>query len=29
VWRERVEHLLDWAVVFGLADWTGDGYRPV
>jgi hypothetical protein len=29
VWRDRVEHLLDWAVVFGLADWTGDGYRPV
>ena len=26
VWRERVERLLDWAVLFGLAERTPDGY---
>ena len=28
VWRERVGHLLDWAVVLGLARWDGERYRP-
>lgn len=28
VWRDRVEHLLDWAVVLGLARWDGRRYRP-
>ena len=27
-WTERVEHLLGWAVLFGLATHTPDGYRP-
>ncbi|WP_227353710.1 hypothetical protein [Haladaptatus salinisoli] len=27
VWRERVENLLDWAVLFGLAERTDEGYR--
>ena len=27
VWRERVGHLLDWAVVLGLARWDGERYR--
>jgi hypothetical protein len=26
-WRERVEHLLDWGVVFGLVRVDDDGYR--
>ena len=26
VWRDRVEHLLDWAVVLGLARWDGERY---
>lgn len=25
-WRERARRLLDWAVLFGLAERTGDGY---
>lgn len=28
VWRERVERLLGWAVLFGLADRDGDRYEP-
>jgi len=28
VWRERVVNLLEWAVLFGLAEKTDDGYRP-
>lgn len=28
VWRGRVRNLLDWAVVFGLAEWA-DGYVAV
>jgi hypothetical protein len=28
VWRDRVRYLLDWAVVFGLAEWA-DGYVAV
>lgn len=28
VWRDRVGNLLDWAVVFGQADWTDGTYRP-
>jgi hypothetical protein len=28
VWRDRVERLLDWAVVLGLARWDGGRYRP-
>ncbi|MEF8974558.1 MAG: hypothetical protein V5A15_06660 [Haloarcula sp.] len=27
VWRERVVNLLEWAVLFGLAEKTDDGYR--
>ncbi|WP_254824512.1 hypothetical protein [Haloglomus halophilum] len=27
VWRDRVEHLLDWAVVLGRARWDGERYR--
>jgi hypothetical protein len=27
VWRERVTNLLEWAVLFGLAEKTDDGYR--
>jgi hypothetical protein len=27
VWRERVGHLLDWAVVLGLARWDNERYR--
>ncbi|WP_135304311.1 hypothetical protein [Haloarcula amylovorans] len=29
VWRTRVEHLLGWANVFGLASRTDDGYDAV
>ena len=28
-WRERVRRLLEWAVVFGLAERVDDGYRAV
>ncbi|WP_254833037.1 hypothetical protein [Haloglomus salinum] len=28
VWRDRVERLLDWAVVLGVARWDGERYRP-
>lgn len=28
-WRERVRHLLDWAVLFGLVRKTADGYDLV
>lgn len=27
VWRDRVDRLLAWAVAFGLAESTADGYR--
>ena len=27
VWRERTTRLLEWAVLFGLAEKTADGYR--
>ncbi|USZ67577.1 hypothetical protein NGM10_12670 [Halorussus salilacus] len=27
IWRERVEYLLDWATLLGLAEKTEDGYR--
>ncbi|GGM44898.1 hypothetical protein [Haloarcula argentinensis] len=27
VWRERTANLLEWAVLFGLAEKTDDGYR--
>ena len=27
VWRERTMNLLEWAVVFGLVEKAGDGYR--
>ncbi|MDQ2072900.1 hypothetical protein ACODNH_05220 [Haloarcula sp. NS06] len=27
VWRERTVNLLEWAVLFGLAEKTDDGYR--
>lgn len=27
VWSERVRRLLEWALLFGLADRTDDGYR--
>ncbi|WP_227374410.1 hypothetical protein [Haladaptatus halobius] len=27
VWRERIGNLLDWAVLFGLAERTDGGYR--
>lgn len=27
VWRERIGNLLDWAVLFGLAERTNEGYR--
>ena len=29
VWTERTRHLLDWAVLFGLAERDGDRYRAV
>ncbi|MHB9285557.1 hypothetical protein ACKVMT_00785 [Halobacteriales archaeon Cl-PHB] len=28
VWTDRVERLLEWAVVFGLVERTDEGYRP-
>ena len=27
VWRERIGNMLDWAVLFGLAERTDEGYR--
>ncbi|MFB6310108.1 MAG: hypothetical protein ABEH64_02885 [Salinirussus sp.] len=27
-WRERIEHLLDWCVIFGLVERTDGGYLP-
>lgn len=28
IWRERVDNLLGWAALLGIAERTADGYRP-